>query len=109
MEAITLLPCPFCGGEATVDSDWPSAHCVECEQCSAAGPFDETKEQAITAWNTRTPDIQVSDLVSALKATTHEVEAMIPCVYHDITRDSMQAVADNARAALASFQEDDNG
>lgn len=55
------------------------------------------------------PDIQVSDLVSALKATTHEVEAMIPCVYHDITRDSMQAVADNARAALASFQEDDNG
>lgn len=68
--AVTLLPCPFCGGEgdisfyARTSSPEPAGHFVECLSCAASGPSFEiegaapdriecVKSKAITAWNTR--------------------------------------------------------
>ena len=63
-----LLSCPFCGGEAEMqsmlregsDSRW---HVIACSQCAAQTAQFEghslnylgryTPEQAVTAWNTR--------------------------------------------------------
>jgi len=59
-----LLPCPFCGGEATLgdyfqeasdlgnDESWWLA---QCDHCGIALPNTDspTKEEAIKAWNTR--------------------------------------------------------
>ncbi|MBO1325278.1 Lar family restriction alleviation protein [Acetobacter sp. TBRC 12305] len=42
---------PFCGSNDVVlheHADW-----VTCRQCWGEGPYAETKEQGITAWNTR--------------------------------------------------------
>ena len=65
----TLLPCPFCGGEAFVNDD-PTGNggqphmsgnvglgrlwSVECDECGADGGFWQEREVAIEAWNTRT-------------------------------------------------------
>ena len=48
-----LKPCPFCGGEAELSA--PSGY-VECVECGIQGPWGHNAEEAIAAWNTRTPD-----------------------------------------------------
>ena len=52
-----LLPCPFCGGPAEVESKrcgW-RVHCIK-PSCYTAGPYpdDCTEAEAITRWNQRT-------------------------------------------------------
>jgi len=60
-----LLPCPFCGGPAEVESKrcgW-RVHCIK-PSCYTAGPYpdDCTEAEAITAWNQRTGQlVAVSD------------------------------------------------
>lgn len=50
---ITLLPCPFCGGEAeTWDGAGPWY--AVCTRCGAVGSPHLTEAEAIAAWNTRT-------------------------------------------------------
>jgi Lar family restriction alleviation protein len=57
---MVLKPCPFCGGEADLyydkqDPDFPfTVRCGDCdvERCM----IYEDKEEAIAAWNRRTPD-----------------------------------------------------
>ena len=52
----SLLPCPFCGGEAETSAErfertllsW-----VYCKECGAAGGYRHTEAEAIEAWNTR--------------------------------------------------------
>ena len=62
-------------------------------------PF--TVELLAKAYDT---DPVVKELVEALKAATHEVEATIRCVTNEQTRNEMQIVADNARAVLAKIE-----
>jgi Lar family restriction alleviation protein len=64
-----LLPCPFCGGEGTVDynpGSWgytPSTAYVRCKSCTARGALREAitdnvesvKDEAIASWNLRAP------------------------------------------------------
>lgn len=49
-----LLPCPFCGGEATMDSSGKKYQ-VWCKRCSCIhmGEFYNTEAEAIAAWNQR--------------------------------------------------------
>ena len=65
----TLLPCPFCGGEAKIKSryigygsvglgahDWYS---VECKECRAKGYEYGMEPEAIAAWNRRADAVPV--------------------------------------------------
>lgn len=73
-----LNPCPFCGGEASIGFSEPiheegigeaTALCGSCgfEWSTEAVGFGVAKQQAIAAWNRRTPDPRVSALVEAGK------------------------------------------
>ena len=62
-----LKPCPFCGStedapiEAIVhvsmsEHDWRNpSWTVQCDNCTATMGYSDTEEEAIAAWNTRTP------------------------------------------------------
>lgn len=62
MSETKLLPCPFCGGEATIDRED-----IFCDNCylsmkifsrvhnGDAETYDEARTQAINDWNTRKP------------------------------------------------------
>jgi len=47
-----LLPCPFCGGEATVGGDPHGDRDVHCSRCGVS-MFDTCLEVAKLSWNTR--------------------------------------------------------
>lgn len=44
--------CPFCKSQKLI----PKFNYVYCLDCEAEGPFAETQEEAIEAWNQREPD-----------------------------------------------------
>ena len=51
-----LKPCRFCGARNTHhSSNGVANHFVECDECGASGPACETEDEAIAAWNQRTP------------------------------------------------------
>lgn len=70
----TLLPCPFCGGEARIKSryigygsvglgarDW---YTVECNECRAKSDEYGAELEAIAAWNRRAePEINAAPVV----------------------------------------------
>lgn len=58
-----LLPCPFCGGEATISDGGYSgekflARCRELSCPAASGFIRKTHDEAISAWNRRTDHIR---------------------------------------------------
>jgi Lar family restriction alleviation protein len=91
VEAVALLPCPFCGGEASADGHirfsrplndawWPGnvpiseafyVNCVKCGAVSRSGIVGgyQTRDEAIERWNTRaipTPPAD-TDLIARLR------------------------------------------
>lgn len=59
-EAVALLPCPFCGADASTrkeinrhrnDGEWD----VECSNCAASVRMEYSEESAVAAWNRRAP------------------------------------------------------
>ena len=62
-----LKPCPFCGGKADLHWHWSDCWGTICLSCCIEGPIpkQDTEAEAITAWNQRATDTQVSSLVSA--------------------------------------------
>ena len=57
---INLKPCPFCGGEAILLSNFRGAeYFIECRVCTVeTAPYD-TEEEAAEAWNRRWDDEQI--------------------------------------------------
>lgn len=49
-----LKPCPFCGGDARLDSGFDS-YWIECKHCGATAEGDKTHDTAIASWNKRAP------------------------------------------------------
>lgn len=100
-----LLPCPFCGGPAEVESKrcgW-RVHCIK-PSCYTAGPYpdDCTEAEAITRWNQRTGQlVAVADDVKAAlvrardTAMHHTLAARIPeCgTFGEIAQDLDAALA----------------
>lgn len=57
-ECMNLLPCPFCGGQASLywEDNRECIPCwIECDHinCNGRGPTRETTQEAIDAWNKR--------------------------------------------------------
>lgn len=65
-----LLNCPFCGwatGLSVFDGgDQP--YWVECPDCCAQGSPEETKAEAIAAWNARASDAEITRLTESMRA-----------------------------------------
>ena len=64
-----LKPCPFCGGEAQVQHDYERGeYRVLCfgDKCNLVPStfFFEKKSRAISAWNTRIPDLSRLDALA---------------------------------------------
>lgn len=55
-----LLPCPFCGGEAELVSTF-FGRFIRCKMCRSMVKANDTNEEAINAWNTRTHTIPVGN------------------------------------------------
>jgi hypothetical protein len=56
MQALKPCPVPWCLEAEQLSfivSHWSGNACVECLTCKARGPWEASKETAITAWNTR--------------------------------------------------------
>lgn len=50
MDNEKLKPCPFCGGEAVVHT-LGTGYIVECLECAVSTACENTKAEAIAAWN----------------------------------------------------------
>lgn len=62
-EAEVLLPCPFCGGEGGLDSEFPAGYFwVLCTGCGMQTEAFETEPKASLAWNTRAPILSAEEL-----------------------------------------------
>ena len=108
-EQDALKACPFCGSNGKLDlSDFGSAmvYCsaesigVDCPVNPETG-FHDTQEQAIAAWNTRTPDAAIleshRELVRILGAASHALRSY---QYGNVATDLAESIADTIDAAL---------
>ena len=100
----TLLPCPFCGGNAGVIqlTGHESPRTVECDECHCRSRWG-TEEEVIAAWNRRTPPAAVPDgWVMVPKEPTPEMCNAALKEISDITVRSKKAAAwDAVRAYRA--------
>jgi Lar family restriction alleviation protein len=112
-ERIKLKPCPFCGGEARTRTTRKmnrggTRYYVECKHCYASSNpwYDlgatDTKAEAITAWNTRTPDPTHDALVEALEWTMKCTGICGSCCHADECDDHPSV---KAKAALDAAKE----
>lgn len=49
-----LLPCPFCGGSATMRTFLQIGYYVQCIECEIMGQTGDSETEARIKWNTRT-------------------------------------------------------
>lgn len=49
---IALLPCPFCGGDASLRDGGPGCKFVQCDTCNTTSD-DGSVERVSSAWNKR--------------------------------------------------------
>lgn len=50
---IPTAPCPFCGWPAELFDSGDAPFWVECLDCFAQGPPEDTSDEAVAAWNSR--------------------------------------------------------
>ena len=108
-----LKCCPFCGGEAKISSyDWGYSvkeYWIYCNPCDCASGRYHSKEEAINAWNTRTPMANIVEKLEEEKEKTQD--EMEECIfkglpYHDSTEDKVIGIT---KAINIVKQEINNG
>lgn len=60
-----LKSCPFCGGRGIMYD--LNGSVIECDDCAGTPGWRATDQEAIDAWNTRTPDPAVAELVELVR------------------------------------------
>ncbi len=108
-EAAALLPCPFCGGEAYLseDASHSRAYFIGCnvEDCFGEIHWEQTKAEAIAAWNRRaTPTVQEAAKVRVKAAIAEQISEGIGAVLRKFC-DSADAI--RAREHLHRMPESD--
>lgn len=90
-----LKPCPFCGGEASMEDQGDQGYSVRCLECEQ--PYQQAfRKTAEIAWNTRASDELIEELVSGIGSAYRTLEA------HNLdrnTRDKLQDAVARAREA----------
>jgi Lar family restriction alleviation protein len=92
-----LLPCPFCGGSATLKtfrtSEDSEGAQVECKNCGArTEATDDAYADTATAcmiWNTRAPNPEAATRIQQLTARTESAEAQV-----ERLREALERIAD---------------
>ena len=109
---VTLLPCPFCGGEAMLMAQTFSweVHCLPC----TASVSEETQPEAIAAWNTRTAaeaasKAEIAELVAELFAMTEHYVQLAGCGDCGFWNPEEEERVIAARALLAKHQTEGRG
>lgn len=87
-----LKSCPFCGGKATWEFIDDHNHAVVCQECDCNGATKnykdghDSKEQAITAWNTRHVDLEgllsvdeLTEIIESVAKVYHIEHHRFPC------------------------------
>lgn len=85
-----LLPCPFCGGDAS-DRLIHGMLLFRCDRCGADGPVGHTIDDAVKGWNRRTPSAALTRQAENARALhlasvttlTSLIEALAPLVRLD--------------------------
>lgn len=62
-----LKPCPFCGGTPIVSGCDDTLWSVICKKCAASIDYNETKQEAIEAWNRRVQPPFTSDELKEIR------------------------------------------
>jgi Lar family restriction alleviation protein len=100
-----MLPCPFCGGEAKHyhrpdTTGWSNTDWVSCsdDDCGVSTAMEETKAEAIAAWNRRAGQAHAAGLLEALEFYADPEmwlpdKAAISPVYMDDGRVARAAIA----------------
>lgn len=78
-----LKPCPFCGGEAVVHT-LGTGYMVECLECAVRTVCENTKAEAIAAWNGRASVKQNAEMLDTNSVASSGVNAKL--TYADIER-----------------------
>ena len=107
------LPCPFCGNEVKSQSFWwhgcapgngPRGYYVFCLECSETdaldGPRRDTFEDAIAAWNRRTPPAMSADHIGE---ATNMIAPMEAVAWRDIAtapRDGTEVIVRMAEKVI---------
>jgi len=91
-----ILACPFCGSNRTsveVKAIPISGWRVYCRACNSSGPFKDTPEAAIAAWNSVAGMAEVLGRIAKQKTTDEmEVEGDIEFGYDSIIYDARKAL-----------------
>lgn len=70
-----LKPCPFCGGTPIVSGCDDTLWSVICKKCAASIDYNETKQEAIEAWNSRIEPTFTPDELDAIRRNVRDWRA----------------------------------
>lgn len=78
-----LKPCPFCGGKAVVHT-LGTGYIVECLKCDVTTAYEDTKAEAIAAWNRRVCVKQNAETLDTNSVASNQLNARL--TYADIKK-----------------------
>jgi hypothetical protein len=105
-----LKPCPFCGGDAehyyrADDSGWENTDWVGCTgNCGASTACYETKDLAVTVWNTRIDTDDMADRNKKLRAENKRLKSLVADVIHSMGDDPEIMAASRAEWAARALE-----